>query len=76
MTQRTSIYARYSSDLQSDASIEDQIRLCSERADAEGWKVANWVWLNNNVLSVATHAILLNFFPELAPAAWRLNQRP
>ena len=41
MTQRTSIYARYSSDLQSDASIEDQIRLCSERADAEGWRVAN-----------------------------------
>ena len=34
------------------------------------------VWLNNNVLSVVTHAILLNFFPELTPAAWRLNQRP
>ncbi len=41
MTQRISIYARYSSDLQSDASIEDQIRLCSERAEAEGWKVVN-----------------------------------
>ena len=26
------IYARYSSDLQRDASIEDQIRLCKERA--------------------------------------------
>ncbi|MCB9959677.1 MAG: recombinase family protein [Rhodospirillaceae bacterium] len=33
------IYARYSSDLQRDASIEDQIRLCQERAAAEGWKV-------------------------------------
>ena len=41
MTQRISIYARYSSDLQSDASIEDQIRLCSERADSENWKVVN-----------------------------------
>ena len=41
MTQRISIYARYSSDLQSDASIEDQIRLCSERAEAEGWNVVN-----------------------------------
>ncbi len=35
------IYARYSSDLQSDASIEDQIRLCQERAKREGWKVIN-----------------------------------
>ena len=35
------IYARYSSDLQRDASIEDQIRLCTERAEKEGWKVAN-----------------------------------
>ncbi|MBT2970532.1 MAG: recombinase family protein [Candidatus Thiodiazotropha sp. (ex Ctena orbiculata)] len=41
MTQRISIYARYSSDLQSDASIEDQIRLCSEKAASEGWEVIN-----------------------------------
>ena len=34
------------------------------------------VRLTNDVLGVATHAILLNFLPELAPAAWRLNQRP
>ena len=33
------IYARYSSDLQRDASIEDQIRLCTERAQREGWHV-------------------------------------
>ena len=33
------IYARYSSDLQRDASIEDQIRLCEERARREGWRV-------------------------------------
>ena len=36
---KVAIYARYSSDLQSDASIEDQIRLCEKRAEAEGWQV-------------------------------------
>jgi site-specific DNA recombinase len=35
------IYARYSSDLQRDASIEDQIRLCKERAKREGWRTVN-----------------------------------
>ena len=29
---RAVIYARYSSDLQSEASIDDQVRLCRERA--------------------------------------------
>ena len=33
------IYARYSSELQREASIEDQIRLCKERAEREGWQV-------------------------------------
>ena len=41
MKQRACIYARYSSDLQSDASIEDQIRLCSEKAQSESWKIIN-----------------------------------
>lgn len=36
---RAAIYARYSSDLQRDASIEDQIRLCEERIRREGWHV-------------------------------------
>ncbi len=34
---RAVIYARYSSDNQRDASIEDQVRLCRERIDREGW---------------------------------------
>ena len=34
---RAVIYARYSSDLQSPSSIEDQIRVCRERIDREGW---------------------------------------
>ena len=36
---RTVIYARYSSDLQRDASIEDQVRVCRARADREGWQM-------------------------------------
>jgi len=38
---RVAIYARYSSDNQRDASIEDQVRLCRERADKEGWTITN-----------------------------------
>ncbi len=37
---RAVIYARYSSDLQRDASIEDQVRLCRERIEKEGWRLA------------------------------------
>ena len=35
------IYARYSTDLQSDASIEDQIRMCKERAEQDGYRIVN-----------------------------------
>jgi site-specific DNA recombinase len=41
---RAIIYARYSSDHQREASIEDQIRICQAHADQHGWEV------------VATHA--------------------
>jgi site-specific DNA recombinase len=37
---RAAIYARYSSDLQSEASIDDQVRLCRERAERDGATVA------------------------------------
>jgi DNA invertase Pin-like site-specific DNA recombinase len=36
---RAAIYARYSTDLQRDASIEDQIRVCKERIKREGWRL-------------------------------------
>ncbi len=36
---RVALYVRYSSDIQRDASIEDQFRLCHERAEREGWHV-------------------------------------
>jgi DNA invertase Pin-like site-specific DNA recombinase len=37
---RAAIYARYSSDKQREASLEDQIRLCEERITREGWKLS------------------------------------
>jgi DNA invertase Pin-like site-specific DNA recombinase len=41
MTGRVALYARYSSDNQRDASIEDQLRQCRERAAREGWTVVD-----------------------------------
>ncbi|MDB5416471.1 MAG: recombinase family protein [Rubritepida sp.] len=38
---RTALYARYSSDRQSEHSIEDQLRICRERAEREGWQVVS-----------------------------------
>lgn len=40
MTIRVAIYARYSTDMQREASIEDQFRLCKARAKTEGWTLA------------------------------------
>lgn len=34
---RAVIYARYSSENQRDASIEDQVRICRARVEREGW---------------------------------------
>ena len=34
---RAVAYARYSSDLQAPSSIGDQLRVCSERVEREGW---------------------------------------
>jgi len=39
MKTKVAIYARYSSDLQNVRSIEDQIRVCRERSDREGWTI-------------------------------------
>ena len=36
---RVGIYARYSSDNQSEALIDDQVRICRARAEREGWTV-------------------------------------
>jgi DNA invertase Pin-like site-specific DNA recombinase len=50
---RAVIYARYSSDLQRDASIKDQVRVCRRRIDAEGWSLQQ-VYSDHGV-SGATH---------------------
>lgn len=34
---RAVIYARYSSDLQSEASIEDQVEVCQREISRRGW---------------------------------------
>ncbi|PQZ47257.1 recombinase family protein [Ochrobactrum sp. MYb15] len=36
---RVALYARYSSDNQREASIEDQLRICREQAKRERWKI-------------------------------------
>ena len=36
---RAAIYARFSTQMQSAASIEDQVRLCQDRAMREGWSI-------------------------------------
>lgn len=38
---RAAIYARYSTDKQSESSIDDQVRLCRMRLDFEGWALVN-----------------------------------
>lgn len=38
---RVALYARYSSDNQRDASIEDQLRLCRLHAERQGWSVVD-----------------------------------
>jgi site-specific DNA recombinase len=37
---RAVIYARYSTNLQREASIEDQVRVCRQRIEREGWQLA------------------------------------
>ncbi|WP_156383961.1 recombinase family protein [Methylobacterium sp. Leaf456] len=36
---RVALYAQYSSDNQRETSIEDQLRICQERANKEGWTI-------------------------------------
>ena len=38
-TLKVALYARYSSDQQREASIEDQLRVCRIYAEKQGWSV-------------------------------------
>jgi site-specific DNA recombinase len=37
---KAAVYSRFSTDRQTESSIEDQVRVCSEHAQREGWTVA------------------------------------
>ncbi|HLV96632.1 MAG TPA: recombinase family protein [Candidatus Acidoferrales bacterium] len=54
MTMRCAIYARYSSDRQSPASIADQIRKCGQYAKARGWEVLSDHIYSDQAISGAT----------------------
>ena len=36
---RTAIYSRFSTDRQNESSIADQVRVCTEHADKNGWQI-------------------------------------
>ena len=50
---RAAIYARYSSDQQSAASIQDQVRLCRRLCEEQGWQVVEV--FADEAISGATH---------------------
>lgn len=50
---RAAIYARYSTDMQSAASITDQIRICRRLAEERGWQVVEV--FADEAISGATH---------------------
>lgn len=83
MTVRVALYARYSSDLQSDASIEDQIRLCQEKAQAQGWDITECYTdaglsgaslIRPGIQSLIQDAMLGKFDVVLAEAMDRLSR--
>ena len=52
---RYAIYARYSSDLQRQSSIEDQIRKCDEHGKAQGWVAAkDCIYTDEAISGVST----------------------
>jgi site-specific DNA recombinase len=66
---RCAIYARYSSDLQRESSIEDQIRKCREFAEQHGWTVLDEYVRGDSAVSGAALAPrrALNELLALAP---------
>ena len=52
---RYAIYARYSSDLQRQSSIEDQVRKCDEYGRAQGWlPVTDCIYTDEAISGVST----------------------
>ena len=50
---RAAIYARYSSDNQRDASIEDQVHQCRKRIQVEGWRETD-VYADHSISGAST----------------------
>ena len=55
---RAVIYARYSSDNQRDASIEDQVRQCRARIEQEQWQLGE-VYSDHAISGATTSAARL-----------------
>lgn len=62
---KVAVYARYSSDMQSSASIADQVRICRKLAEDHGWEVVEV--FKDEGLSGTTH--LRPGFQEMQQAA-------
>lgn len=80
---KVALYARYSSDQQSEASIEDQLRLCKERVASEGWSlvdsysdhaISGASLVRAGVQSLITDALAGRFDIILAEALDRLSR--
>src|SRR5258708_6044262 len=80
---RVALYARYSSDSQRDASIEDQLRLCGEYAQKQGWTVMDTYFdravsgdslLRDGILEVMRDALKHGFDVVLAEALDRISR--
>jgi len=56
MTRRCAIYSRYSSDLQRESSVEDQVRRCREYAGRQGWPVIEEYVVADRAVSAASVA--------------------
>ena len=54
MIRRCAIYARYSSDLQRESSIEDQLRRCREYAARQGWAIVESFVIADRAVSAAS----------------------
>ena len=54
MTRRCAIYARYSSDLQRDSSIDDQIRRCRQYASPRQWPIVEEFVIADRAVSAAS----------------------
>jgi site-specific DNA recombinase len=53
MTRCCAIYARFSSDLEREASIEDQVRRCREYAARHGWSIVEEYVIADRAVSAA-----------------------